>query len=191
VKLAITLLLILVVAATSRAQEKDKPFPTKDEINLLLTQGDRAMGQYKAAVDLEERELDKTPEMKDAVAKDREVLSGWNEMSKGMKTKPELFNSQFGLEIVLLLDDASRNALLCSSQASLKVPTTKTVSEAENFLHAAESCQDTSTLLYTVSENAAVLYRKYLAAIEQLATESTNVALKCRDALEKSGSQQK
>ena len=178
-------LVLVSYAGVGRAQEKDKPFPTNDEINLLLTQGDRAMGQYKAAVDREERELDKTPEMADAVAKDREVWSGSNEMSKGMKTKPELFNSQFGVEIVLLLDDASRNALLCSNQASLKVPTTSKVSDAENFLHMAQTCQDTSPLLYTVSENAAVLYRKYLAAIEQLATESANVALKCRKILEK------
>ena len=185
----VTVLLLLIYATVGQAQDKDKPFPSHDEINLLLTQGDRAMEQYKAAVNLEEMELEKTPEEAGAVAKDRDVYAGWETMSKGMKGKPQLFNSQFGLEIVLLLDDASRNMLLCSNQASLQIPKAGRVSDAQSLLHLAQSCSDTSTLIYTVSENAAALYRKYLAAEERLATESADVALKCTDILKKNATQ--
>src|SRR5579863_2778943 len=96
------------------AQNNDKPFPSNDEIRLLLTQADRAMEQYKAAVDLEEIQFGKSSAEAEGVAKDREVSAGYEIMSKGMKAKPQAFNSRFGFEIVTLLDDASRNSLLCS-----------------------------------------------------------------------------
>ena len=118
----VAVLLLLGYASVGQAQDQDKPFPSSDEINLLLAQGDRAMEQYKVAVNLEEMEFDKTPEEAGAVAKDREVYAGWETMSKGMKVKPHAFNTQFGFEITMLLDDASRNALLCSNQAALRVP---------------------------------------------------------------------
>ena len=185
----VTVLLVLVCAAAGQAQDKGKPFPSHDEIDLLLTQGDRAMEQYKAAVNLEEMELEKTPEEAGAVAKDRDVYAGWETMSKGMKGKPQSFNSRFGIEIVLLLDDASRNSVVCSSQAALRVTSSKTVSEAHSLLHLAQTCLDTSTLIYTVSENAAALYRKYLEAEEQLVNETADVASKCMDMLKKNATQ--
>ena len=177
--------LLLGCATVGMAQDKDKPFPSNDEINLLLTQGNRAMEQYRAAVNLEEAEMEKTSEEAGAVAKDREVYEGWATLSEGMKTKPQAFNSRFGVEIVLLLDDASRNTMVCSSQAALRVASSKNVSDAQSVLQLAQTCLDTSTLIYTVSENAAALYRKYLAAQEQLTNESAAVASKCMDVLKK------
>ena len=185
------LLLLLGYASTGQAQDKNKPFPTNDEINLLFTQADRAMEQYKVAVDLEQTQLEKSSAEAQAVAKDREVSSGWEVMSKGMKSKPQAFNSRFGLEIVLLLDDASRNMLLCSNQASLNISRSGNVSEAEVLLHVVQTCSDTSTLIYTVSESAAALYQKYLAAAEQLTNESAEIATKCTDILKKNTPSQK
>jgi hypothetical protein len=187
----VLVLLVVACASVGDAQDKEKPFPTNDEINLLFTQADRAMAQYKATVDLEERQFAGTPGETEAVAKDKEVSSGWEAMSKGMKTKPEAFNSRFGLEIVLLLDDASRNALLCSNQASLRIPTSDNATDAEVWLHLVQSCSDTSTLIYTVSETAAALYQKYLDAAEQLAKESVEVATKCTDILKNNAASQK
>ena len=149
------------------------------------------MEQYKAVVDLEERQLEKSSAEAAAVAKDREVSAGYEIMSKGMKSKPQAFNSRFGFEIVTLLDDASRNSLLCSNQASLRIPKSNSVSEAQTFLHLAQTCQDTSTLIYTVSENAAALYEKYLAAAEELENQSAEVAAKCADILKKNAASQK
>lgn len=185
-------LLLLGCGTVGQSQDKaDKPFPSDDEINLLLTQGDRAMEQYKAAVNLEETELEKSPDEAGAVAKDREVYTGWETMSRGMKTKPQAFNSQYGFQITLLLDDASRNGLLCSNQALLRVSSAKSVSEAGTFVHLAETCSNASTLLYTVSENAASLYQKYLAAQEQLTNQTADVALKCAAILKKNSDAQR
>jgi hypothetical protein len=112
-------------------------------------------------------------------------------MSKGMKAKPQLFNSRFGFEIVTLLDDAVHNSLLCSTQAAMGIPTASDVSQAQSFLHLAQACSDTSTLLYTVSENAAALYEKYLAAAEVLENETADVATKCTDILKKNTASEK
>jgi hypothetical protein len=187
----ISVLLLLGCASVGQAQDKDKPFPSNEEINLLLTQGDRAMEQYKAAVNLEETGMEKTPEEAGAVAKDREVYAGWAVLSKGMKSKPQAFNSRFGVEIVLLLDDASRNTMVCSSQAALRVTSSRNVSDAQSVLQLAQTCLDTSTLIYTVSENAAALYRKYLAAAEQLTNETADVATRCTNILKKNAAAQK
>jgi hypothetical protein len=184
----VPVLLLLGCVSVGQAQDKDKPFPSNDEINLLLTQGDRAMEQYKAAVNLEEKEMEKTSEEAGAVAKDREVYEGWAVLSKGMKTKPQAFNSRFGVEIVLLLDDASRNAMVCSSQADLRLTSSRSVSDAQSVLQLGQTCLDTSTLIYTVSENAAALYRKYLEAAEQLTNETADVASRCTDLLKKNSS---
>jgi hypothetical protein len=187
----VAVLLLLSCATVGQAQDTDKPFPSNDEIDLLLTQADRAMEQYKAAVNLEEKEMEKTSEEAEAVAKDRDVYAGWQVMSKGMKVKPHAFNSRFGVEIVLLLDDASRNAVVCSSQAALRATSSSTVSEARSFLELAQTCLDTSTLVYTVSENAAALYRKYLEAEEQLTNKASDFVTKCSDILKKNAVSQK
>jgi hypothetical protein len=187
----VAVLLFLGCASIGQTQETDKPFPSNDEIDLLLTQADRAMEQYKAAVNLEEQDMEKTPEEEGAVAKDRDVYAGWEVVSKGMKVKPQAFNSRFGVEIVLLLDDASRNAVVCSSQAALRATSSSTVVEAQSFLHLAQTCLDTSTLVYTVSENAAALYRKYLEAEEQLTNKATDFVTRCTDILKRNAASQK
>lgn len=182
---------LILAACPCFAQNGDKPFPSNDEIKLLLTQADRAMEQYKAAGNLEEAQFEKSSGEADAVAKDREVAANYEIMSKGMKTKPQLFNSRFGFEIVTLLDDAVHNSLLCSTQAAMDIPRASNVSETQSFLHLAQACSDTSTLLYTVSENAAALYEKYLAAAEELQNESAEVATKCTDILKKNATSQR
>jgi hypothetical protein len=59
--------------------------------------------------------------------------------------------------------------------------------EAGPQLHQAQSCSDVSTLVYTVSENAASLYQRYVEAEEQLAVRGAEAAEKCIDILKKNG----
>jgi hypothetical protein len=70
------ILLIFAVPSSSdvNGQDKDKAvnFPTDDEIRLVLTQADRAIGQYKPLLDQEEKMLGKVGA--EAVARDREVV---------------------------------------------------------------------------------------------------------------------
>jgi hypothetical protein len=72
------LALFVLAACPCFAQSNDKPFPSNDDIKLLLTQADRAMEQYKAAVNLEEAQFEKSSGEADAVAKDREVAANYS-----------------------------------------------------------------------------------------------------------------
>jgi len=70
------LALFLTSVAVVNAQA-DKPFPTNDEIKLLLTQADRAIQQYKLLIDQEEAQMGKT--YVQAVANDRHVVDAWKQ----------------------------------------------------------------------------------------------------------------
>src|ERR1700730_14623102 len=84
-------LVLLAVGFVSVANaQTDKPFPTDDEINLVLTQTERAMQQYKPLIDQEEIQMGKS--YADAVAHDREVVNGLETAVKTFKSKPQAFN---------------------------------------------------------------------------------------------------
>jgi hypothetical protein len=57
------------------------------------------------------------------------------------------------------------------------------MSKASSLIDLGRSCQDVSTLLYTVSENAGSLYQRYVEAEQQLAAHGAEVAGKCADIL--------
>jgi hypothetical protein len=125
-------------------------FPTDDEIQLLLTQADRAMQQYKPLIDEEERQLGKKGA--DAVAKDREVVKNLELALKAFKKQPQGFNSPLGFAFFEWLDDASRNALLCSQTAMYQATTLMMdgkLGEAPQYMHLSQACMDASTLIYT------------------------------------------
>jgi hypothetical protein len=75
-------LLTVGFAVVTNAQV-DKPFPTDDEINLLLTQVDRAVQQYKLVIDQEEIQMGKS--YADAVARDRKVVNALEVALKAFK----------------------------------------------------------------------------------------------------------
>jgi hypothetical protein len=172
--------------------QKETTFPTDDEIQLLLTQADRAMQQYKPLIDEEERQLG--TKGGDAVAKDREVVGNMELAVKTFKKQPQGFNSPLGFAFFEWLDDASRNALLCSHTAMSQATTSMMdgkLHDAPQFIHLSQACLDASTLIYTVSENAGALYERYVKAEEELANEGADVAQKCTDALKKMASDKK
>ena len=174
-----------------RAQ-KETHFPTDDEIQLLLTQADRAMQQYRPLIDEEERQLGKKGV--DAVAKDREVVGNMELALKTFKKRPQGFNSPLGFAFFEWLDDAARNALLCSQTAMSQATTSMMdgkLDDAPRYMHLSQSCMDASTLIYTVSENASALYERYVKAEQELANEGADVAQKCTDALKKMAAEKK
>jgi len=178
------LVLLTIGFANTAYAQTEKTFPTDDEINLVLTQTERAIQQYKPLIDQEEIQMGKSG--KDAVANDRQVLSGLEIAVKAFKAKPQEFNGPLGFAFFEWLDDSSRNAALCanyaSSQVALRVMDGNT-SKADSLLHLAQSCNDVSTLIYTVSENAGSLYQRYVEAEQQLAAHGAEVAGKCADIL--------
>jgi hypothetical protein len=86
-------------------KNKDVNFPTDDEIRLVLTQADRAIGQSKPLLDQEANMLGK--EGAEAVAKDREVVASLEMAVKGFGKNPQAFNGPLGFTFFEWLDDAS------------------------------------------------------------------------------------
>ena len=110
-----TLVLFIVgFAVVGHAQDR-KTFPTKDKINLVLTQADRALQLYKPLIDQEEIQMGKGKGYAEAVARDRQAENALEMALKPLKVDPEWFNGPAGFALLLWLDDADRNALLCAS----------------------------------------------------------------------------
>jgi hypothetical protein len=110
---------------------------------------------------------------------------------KVFKINPQGFNSPAGFDFVLWLDDASRNGLLCSTQASMNSASRIIAGDAagaESLVHIAQSCQDASTLLYTVSESSSALYTRYLRAGQSMMRQAMETITKCNEALKQAHS---
>jgi hypothetical protein len=183
-----SVLLTIGFAVAANAQN-EKTFPTDDEINLLLTQTERALQQYKPLIDREEAQMGKSAS--DAgPAQDRNVVKSLEMAVKAFKAKPQGFNGPLGFAFFEWLDDADRNAVLCGSEASAQAALQMMAgnkNKAESLLHLAQSCSDVSTLIYTVSENAGSLYQRYVEAEQQLAVRAAETAEKCTEILKKNG----
>jgi hypothetical protein len=185
---ASALVLLTISFAVVANAQTEKTFPTDDEINLVLTQTERAMQQYKLLVDQEEIQMGKS--YADAVARDRQVVNALEMAVKAFKGKPQGFNGPLGFAFFEWLDDADRNAVLCGSGASMGAAQSMMAGDtnkASALLDLSQSCTYVSTLIYTVSENAASLYQRYVEAEEQLAVQGAEIAQKCTDILKKSG----
>jgi len=158
------------------AQEK-ATFPTDDEIRLLVTQADRAMKQYRPLIDMEEDQLGTNGA--EAVAKDRQVVQAIAGAIDILKEKPQGFNSPAGFVLFEWLDDATRNAMLCSqtavSDASMLAIAGK-LAGTEPLMELSKSCMDVSNLIYTVSENAGALYERYVTAEQDLAQQVYDIS---------------
>ncbi|HEY0758508.1 MAG TPA: hypothetical protein VGD59_04545 [Acidisarcina sp.] len=183
---AVALLTVGLACVANAQTEKD--FPADHEVVLVLTQTERAIQQYKPLIDQEEIQIGKGGA--DAAATDRQLVSSLEKAVKTLKVEPQGFNGPLGFAFFEWLDDASRNAALCASSGSSHVAAqliAGDTSKASSLLHLAQSCNDVSTLIYTVSENAGSLYQQYVEAEQQLAAHGAQVAATCADILKKKG----
>jgi hypothetical protein len=180
------LVLFIVGFAVVGHTQDEKTFPTDDEINLLLTQTDRAVQQYKSVIDQEQIQMGKS--YAEAIARDRQVVNALEVALKALKAHPQGFNGPGGFAVILWLDDADRNALLCASGALSQSTIDMTAGDkdkASNLIHLFQTGTDASLLLYTVSENASSLFQRYVEGEEQLAAQGLETAQKCMDILKK------
>jgi hypothetical protein len=185
-------LLLLAFGLPLKAQKPETHFPTNDEIKLVMSQTTRAIGQYKPFLDMEEKMLGK--EGADAVAKDRDLLKSIEKAVAAFEKDPQAFNGPLGFVFFEWLDDASRNALLCSNSASNDIAMSVISGDkarAESDFQLQQGCSNASTLLYTVSENSGALYTRYVDGEEKLAIYGSQVATECTDILKKKGTPQK
>ncbi|MFZ0279678.1 MAG: hypothetical protein WA254_06580 [Candidatus Sulfotelmatobacter sp.] len=177
-------LLLLAVSSVAQQQEtKDEPeFPKTEEIQLVVTQAERALEQYKQSVTME-AELPSARRDQSAVKKDQEVFDETAKLIAALKMHPEAFHGLGGLLLLSSLDDASRNAALCSGAAyndSMQaVMTSSDAHSARDWLHVGLSCVDVSGYLYTVSESVQALLVRDLKAQQILNQEAAELANKC------------
>src|SRR5258708_33538455 len=111
--------------------------PSDEEINLLVTQAERGMDDYKTLLAQGQQLLGESP-------RDRKVLETWEFARKVLRTKPQGFNSVAGFYVVTMLDDASRNAAILASSAA--VPVVKKITRGE--------ISPTTDLLVTLLQNS-------------------------------------
>ena len=176
--------IILLSSSAFSQEKKELKFPETSQIEMLLNQGERAFGFYGATVKQEQMELGKD----EGNAKDQAVYEISLELIKKLKREPNLFNSPWGFLLVTDLDDAAHNMAVCSSQgalAGMNLAMRSNFKDANNKLMLSNSCMETSGLLYTVSENAADLYRQYLLANAVTQNKLVEAANSCADALHK------
>jgi hypothetical protein len=155
------------------------PFPTANQINLVITQAVRAVSLYENAVNQEQTEFG----VKSGVEQDRQVLKELREYLPRFEANPQLFNTPVGFLLIVTLDDASRNMALCMSQAaSIAAATMVTdVQSAKSKLALMETCNGVNALLYTISENAVDLYQNYLVANALLQQKETKTIDQCME----------
>jgi hypothetical protein len=173
-----SLILFFSFGSIARAQDKLPDTPTDDEINLMLSQLERAMDQYEVLIIQEDKLLAGVHEADTTT--DKRLVDLWKMLNKGLRGSPQKFNSQGGFDLLILIDDAARNAALAATNAS-KQTTQEIIAgrteKAELLVTLMQNASGTSTLLYTVSENCTALYQKYLTFLHAFvykATEALN-----------------
>lgn len=184
------LLLLSTEFASPQEQKDEHAFPTKDHIELLLTQSERAFDAYEQTV---EQEAAAGGNLATSALKDKELLVSSREILGRLKKSSELFNSPGGFILVGDLDDASRNMSLCMGQAGMQSGThamSGDFTEGQRYLRLSQACMDTSTLLYTVSETAFNMYVEYLFAEHDMMNKATEGLQQCADILKKNQPQQ-
>jgi hypothetical protein len=178
-------MVLLSTQFASPQQKEEHTFPTKDQIQLLLTQSERAFDVYEQTLKLE---TDAGGDLAKAVTADREVLTGARDILAGLKKSPDGFNGPGGFLLVGGLDDASRNMSVCMGQAGMQSSAeamSGNVAEGQRHLRLVQACMDASTLLYTVSETAYNMYTEYLFAEHEMMNKAMAGLQECASVLKK------
>jgi hypothetical protein len=179
------LVVFLLASVHSFAQQKTQvEFPTKEEINLVVTQAERAFDQYKNSVVIEEG-LQSSKQEPSSLKKDQEVVEMSHKLIMALKENPDRFHGLGGLLLLSTLDDASRNAALCSSSGSAEIAKGLIdhfdVKDAYRIMTIMQTCSDVSAHLYTVSESVHALMVRELEAQQDLNNQAMELANKCAD----------
>lgn len=175
--------------ASSQQQTEEHQFPTTDQIQLLLTQSERAFDVYEQTLKQESQMGD---DWKQAVANDQKVLVNARDLLARLQQSPQGFNTPAGFLLVGGLQDASRNMAVCMGQAGMQsgaTLATGNTSQGQRYLRVAQACLDASTLLYTVSETSVNMYSQFLLAEDGMTKKAMAGLEKCANILKKNQGQ--
>jgi hypothetical protein len=183
---------VICLAASGSVAQQTKPeqgvdFPKTEEIQLVVTQAERAFEQYKQSVNAEAN-LPAGNGGESALAKDREGVEMAAELIGKLKSSPLAFHGLGGLLLLSTLDDASRNSALCAN-AGMSELTQQVISvdtkSAYQTLTIIQTCSDVSLHLYTVSESVHALLVREMVAQQKLNQRAMEVADQCTAAIKK------
>ena len=151
----------------------------------MVGQIDRAMSQYHQLVDQETKLLGDSAD----TATDTQLLKFWGIMKAELTKSPQKFNSFVGFDVATTVDDAARNAAVISNAASVEVLKQitggKVTPQTDSLVTLMQNANANGTLLYTISENASALYRRFLHWQEDTLVQSVNALTKCANVVKK------
>ena len=177
------LIVLLLISASAFAQQATEvQFPTTDEINLVVSQSERAFELYKNSV-LMEKTLESSRQDPTGLGKDEEVVEMSQKLVAGLKRNPNGFHGLGGFLLLSSLDDASRNAALCSSAGSAEIAKGlidhADPKDAYEVMTVIQNCSDVSAHLYSVSESVHALMVRDLEAQQDLNNKAMDMVAKC------------
>lgn len=174
VRFVLCFALCFVIKSVCCAQETkpEKTFPTKEEIDLVVTQAERAFEQYKQSVD-SEAGLPSAMKDNSGVEKDKQIVETAGQLISGLRKNPDVFYGLGGLLLLTTLDDASRNAALCGTSGmgdigSELLQPKPNATLGYRLLSITQKCNDVSAHLYTVSESVSALLVRTVEAQSEL-----------------------
>lgn len=176
------LILLLMVTSAFTQQTAKAQFPTTDEINLVVSQSERAFELYGNSVPME-RALESSKRDAASIKKDEELVEMSQKLVASLKTNPNGFHGLGGFLLLSSLDDASRNAALCSSAGSAEIA--KSLIDhadpegAYQVMTVIQNCSDVSAHLYSVSESVNALVVRDLEAQQDLNNKAMEMLTKC------------
>jgi hypothetical protein len=194
-RLLVPLALLLTSVSFAQQQQTGAEFPKTDEINLVVTQAERAFDQYKNSVVMEQN-LESSRRDSESLKKDQELVEMSHKLVVALKGHPDGFNGVGGLLLLSTLDDASRNAALCSSSGAAEIAKKlidhinhvdhadhMDINAANQIMLVIQNCSDVSMHLYTVSESVHALMVRELDAQQDLNQQAMDMVTKCNEAM--------
>jgi hypothetical protein len=167
-------------------QDDETNPPTTEEIQLVVTQAERAFQQYKDSLELE-AQLPSAKANPDSSVGDRQTFEAAKELVGRLKSNPDSFHGPLGLLLLTTLDDASRNAALCSNSANtdiiVKMAQGKPMSDPQisAMSDTVKSCAYVSAQLYTVSENVHALVLREMDSLLGMNRKAMETVEKCAE----------
>jgi hypothetical protein len=153
----------------------------------MMGQVDRAMAQYEQVVNQEGNLLGSSAD----TTTDTKLLSFWKSLKGALAKDPQKFNSFAGFDIVVLVDDAARNAALISNTAATtalhQIAGGNVTNKTDLLVTLMQNANSTGTLLFTTAESATALYQRFLHWQDQTLNESVTALNKCAGMLKQPG----
>lgn len=158
---AIVCLLFLTCGSPTQVRPESEA-PSNEAVKLLLGQIDQAMVRYEQLIKHQTVIFGSSAN----VGVDRQLLELWRTLKAEISKNPQRFNSSRGFDVVVTVDDASRNAVLIAKLAATEmleqIRTGKGAASTEVLSRLMEEADACGSSLLKASESASELYTSYL-----------------------------